>query len=197
MGLLTPVGMLQGGRSRGKTSPRGSLTLERGPGLEGKFWWWCCRVRKKPVTLSADGSALPTLCHRPDVQGQTALCRRRRRPWECCGRELTHRSPQQERRRACSTRASLRAGGTDSQQAQAKAWPLAGNPPGHPAPAQQGCPCWVLAPQPGEGGLVSAFLQACDEMMPKQHVAWDCPVPLPQAGRGCWMNSVSAWKKRV
>lgn len=30
VGLLTPVGMLQGGRSRGKTSPRGSLSLERG-----------------------------------------------------------------------------------------------------------------------------------------------------------------------
>ena len=25
--------------------------------------------------------------------------------------------------------------------------------------AWQGCPCWVLSPQPGEGGSVSAFLQ--------------------------------------
>ena len=63
--------------------------------------------------------------------------------------------------------------------------------------APWGCPCWMLAPQPGQGGLVSAFLQACDEMMPKQHMAQDCPAPLSQAGWGCWMISVSLWKKRV
>ena len=82
VGSLAPVGILQGGRSRGKTSPGGSPSLGRGPGLEGKSWCCCCRVRKKPVTLPADGSALPTQCRRPDMQGQTALRGRRCHPLE-------------------------------------------------------------------------------------------------------------------
>lgn len=38
------------------------------------------KERKKLVTLSADGSSLPTLCRRPDVQGQTALVREETSP---------------------------------------------------------------------------------------------------------------------
>lgn len=47
-GLLTPAGILQGGRSGGKTFSRGSPSLGRGPELEGKSWCCCCKVRKKP-----------------------------------------------------------------------------------------------------------------------------------------------------
>lgn len=123
-GLLTPVGILQGGRSRGKTSPGGSLSLGRE--LEGNPCC-CCRVRRKPVTLAdhtrraGTGSAA---WEEMSPSGGTwqGVC-----PW------------QQERRRARHPRASLRGGGTDSwqgsQAAQPKARPLAGNHPTCKVPA--------------------------------------------------------------
>lgn len=65
-----------------------------------------------------------------------------------------------------------------SAQSLAPAGSPAGHQPQHGiSVARQGGLWWVLGAQgqPGEGSLVSVFLQACDKMMPKQHVALDCP----------------------
>lgn len=122
----------------GKTSPRGSPSLGRGP--EGESLYCHYRVRKKPVTLSADA-----VCCRPRVQTQCAgtgsAVQKAMSPSGVMWQGAHHGSLQQERRRAHSTRASLWDGGTDEQQALPRAWPLS---PSTVSPEHAGLPvgCW-------------------------------------------------------
>jgi len=150
VGLLTPVGILQGGRSSGKTSSRGSLSLGGGPGLEGKSWCCCFRVRKKPVTLSADGSTLRTLTR---CAGTDSTAWEETSPsavmWQGAHPSQGAAGEEEGTQHACIPprwRDNQPASRLSPKHGPWQAILLDTQPQHGVSGAQQGCPCWVLVP---------------------------------------------------